>query len=159
MSGLSERSPGARLPALSWATPWLLGACVLLGCIKDTRVQRDRGGGLFGNAPEVGAPTRDRCASLGQSGVRPQCEEARALARIYVRRLSVTDDICLEGGFGEVPGAACLARAFVADTGPGQILVELREARPESRWFNHIQHQVWFAEEALVDLYLAERGY
>lgn len=141
---------------------WLLAVLAATGCsLRDTRVRRDvRPGGIFDTpAEEVYAPAKDRCVALGQSGVRRQCEEAKNLAQTYVRRLSTTDEVCLEGGFGEVPGAACLARAFVADTQTDKVLLEIREAKPESRWFNYIQYQIWFAEGALVDLYLADRGY
>ncbi|MBX5483988.1 MAG: hypothetical protein IRZ16_19360, partial [Myxococcaceae bacterium] len=94
-----------------------------------------------------------------QSWVRASCELAKYIAQTYVRGLGVGDEVCLEGGFGEAAGAACLARAAVVDVGSNQVLVEVREAQPLSRWFNHVMGQVWYEEGALVDLYLAERGY
>ena len=76
-----------------------------------------------------------------------------------MRRLSVGDQLCLEGGFGEPPGGACQTRAAVVDVGQDAVLVEVRDAQPGSRWRDHVMGQVWYAEGALVDLYLAERGY
>jgi hypothetical protein len=132
----------------------------LTGCLHDTRPADDMGGsGLFNNTPEVHAPKKDRCASYGHSSVRSNCDDAKYLAQIYVRKLSVGDDLCLENTFGEVPGASCLARASVSDAGLNRVLLTVREARPESRWFKQVQSQIWFDEEALVDLYLAQRGY
>jgi hypothetical protein len=138
----------------------LLPCCLVLlssGCIRDTRIPRERG--LFDSAPEVASPKRDRCQSLGKSGVRSECEEARGLGQVYVRRLAAGDEVCLEGGFGEVPGGACQTRATVQDAAPEKVLLQVQEARPDSRWFNHAGSEIWFAEGALVDLYLAERGY
>ena len=54
------------------------------------------------------------------------------------------------------PGGACLARASVADVSVGKVLVELRDARPNSRWASKESNQFWFEEGALIDLYLAE---
>lgn len=135
-------------------------AVALTGCLRDTRIQRDRGGpALYDSAPEITAPKGDRCKDFGQSSPRVPCEEERSLAQQYVRHLAPGDEVCLEGGFGETPGAACRTRASVDDTAPDKVLLQIREAKPESRWFNHMGYQIWFAEGALVDLYLAERGY
>lgn len=132
----------------------------LVGCLHDPRPADDMGGsGLWNNTPEVEAPKVDRCQAYGKSGARSPCEDAKYLAQIYVRKLSVGDDVCLESTFGDVPGAACLARASVSDAGLHKILLTVREARPESRWFKRVQSQIWFEEEALVDLYLAQHGY
>lgn len=130
------------------------------GCIKNTGPTRERSGASFlDGAPEIKGPTQDRCEKLEDTGRNAGCSDAKYLAQNYVRRLAPTDEVCLENGFGEEPGGDCLARAFVSDTAVGRVLVEIREAKPESRWFNHMQHQIWFQESALVDLYLAERGY
>ncbi|HEY0882088.1 MAG TPA: hypothetical protein VGD87_11185, partial [Archangium sp.] len=101
-----------------------------------------------------------RCAKFKSGGApSQQCEEAKYLATIYVRRLASGDEICLQGGFGDLPTGACLARAAIVDTATNKVLVEVREAKPESKWFNNEQHQFWFEEGALVDLYVEEHGY
>lgn len=133
---------------------WLLPLAV--ACFRDMRPTQDR---HLAEAPEVKAPARDRCDSHGTSAVRGSCDEAKYLAQLYARRLSTGDMVCLEGGFGDAPGPGCLARAAVVDVATDRVLLEVREARPESRWFQKVQYQVWFEEGALVDLYLAERGY
>ncbi|XXF78768.1 hypothetical protein P2318_03135 [Myxococcaceae bacterium GXIMD 01537] len=114
---------------------------------------------LVGGVPLIKAPGQDRCSGLGKSGVRPGCDEARYLGTLYTRRLSVADDVCLDGGFGEEVGAACRARAAVIDTAPNRVKLEIRSAKPDSRWFNSEGRTAWYEEGALVDLYLAERGY
>lgn len=130
------------------------------GCIRDTRVQRDRGGdGLMENTEIIKGPLKHRCVALGKGGAGKRCEEARYLGEIYVRKLDVGTDVCLEGGFGDEPNGACLARAQVADSRPGEVLLEVRGAKPDSRWFHKDQNQYWFEEAALVDLYLADHGY
>lgn len=114
---------------------------------------------LVGTVPLIKAPAQDRCKSLGKSGVRPGCDEARYLGTLYTRRLAVADEICLEGGYGDEVGPACKARAAVIDTGPDRVKLEIRNAKPDSRWFNSEGRHAWYEEGALVDLYLAERGY
>ncbi len=134
---------------------WLLLAFSVTGCALDHRPPRDRGAsGLSENAPLIEAPAASRCVSkkLG-------CENARYLAETWVRRLSTGDQLCLEGDLLERPKGACLARAAVVDTAPDRVLVELREAKPGSKWFDKELHQTWFEEGALVDLALAEQGY
>ena len=138
----------------------LFGLTLAAGCIRDTRPTRERGtGNLFDSAPEIAAPKTDRCSNYGKSALKAQCDEAKYLAHNYIRQLSPGDSVCLEGGFGEEVGAACEARATVADAELSRVLIEIREAQPQSRWYKHVQHQIWFAEGALIDLYLAERGY
>ncbi|MBI3182814.1 MAG: hypothetical protein HYZ28_11810 [Myxococcales bacterium] len=140
--------------------PLLIVLVLVPGCIRDDRAARERGGAaIFDAAPEVKAPLSDRCKAHGQSSARQSCEEAKYLAQTYARGLSTLDAVCLEGGFGEAPGASCLTRASVADADGRRVLLEIRGARPESRWFQQVQSQVWFEEGALVDLYLAEHGY
>ncbi len=144
---------------MRWTLTLVLGACAL-GCIHDTRAQRDRGaGGLMENTEVVHGPPKHRCSALGKGGAGKRCEEARYLGEIYVRKLDVGTDVCLEGGFGDEPGGACLARAQVGDTRPGQVLLDVRGAKPDSSWFGKEQNQIWFEETALVDLYLADHGY
>jgi hypothetical protein len=114
---------------------------------------------LLGVIPTIRAPARHRCEALGQSAARTACDEARYLGTEYTRRLSVGDEICLEGGYGEEAGAACKARAAVIDTAPNMVKLEVRGAKPDSRWFNAEMRHAWYEEGALVDLYLTERGY
>jgi hypothetical protein len=138
----------------------VLAAALLGGCIHDDRPQRDRGAaGLIENTQTIKAPEKDRCAGTRGSGAGKRCEEARYLAEIYVRKLDVGTDVCLEGGFGDEPGGACLARGGVVDTRTNEVLLEIRGAKPDSRWFKKEQNQYWFEEGALVDLYLADHGY
>lgn len=139
-----------------------VAALVLGGCVgvNEERGARDRAaGGLFGKAQVVAAPTVKRCAQYGSGIARARCDEAQELAQRYVRGLSTTDVVCLEGGFGEPAAGACAARARVSDAGNGRLLMDIQEAQPSSRWFNHVSSEVWFEDGALVDLYLAERGY
>jgi hypothetical protein len=144
----------------TWAgTLGLLGA--LAGCANHPafRPNPTDEDPLVGAIPVVKAPMKDRCAQLGSTSVRNSCDEAKYLATEYTRRLSVGDEVCLEGGYGDEVGPGCLARAAVIDTAPNQVKLEVRNARPDSRWFNGEMRHTWFEEGALVDLYLAERGY
>jgi len=154
----SERTRSAWMGAGA-ALALALTGC-LTGCIKDTRIPKDRGASnLYDSAPEVAAPLKSRCAALTSRSEKRVCEESRATAQGLIRRLSTGEMVCLQGGVAEPPRAACQARAFVEDTAPDKVLLEIRDAKPDSRWFQRLGHQIWFAEEALVDLYLAERGY
>lgn len=130
-------------------------------CVTEERASRVRGAsGFLENVPEYPAPEVDRCQKFKKGGgPAGACEEARYLGENYVRRLSTGDEVCLEGGFGDSPGRACLARGSVVDTATNRICIEVREARPDSRWFKKEQNQFWFQEGALVDLYLADHGY
>jgi len=138
-----------------------LSLLLLAGCLHDNRASRDRGAaGLFENVPVYRAPAEDRCAKQPKNTVSyTTCVDSRTLAQTYVRRLSTGDPVCLQDGFGEVAGAACLARAAVVDSADNRVLLEIREAKPDSKWFNREQNQFWFEEGALVDLYLEEHGY
>ena len=135
----------------------LLAMSLSLGCTA----RRDRGAeDWLQRAQLYKAPEVDRCSKFKKGGApAAQCEEAKYLGTIYVRRLSSGDEVCLEGGFGDSAGAACLARAAVVDTATNRVLIEVRQARPESKWFQHEQTQYWFEEGALVDLYVSEHGY
>ena len=140
-----------------WAS--ILLAAAAAGCLHDDRTPRDRAAPDFGQgALTVKAPP-NRCASHIKTALRGSCEEARYLSQLYVRRLSTSDQVCLEGGFGEPPAASCMCRASVGDVGTDKVLLEIRDARPESRWFKSVGAELWFEEGALVDLYLAEHGY
>jgi hypothetical protein len=140
--------------------PLALALWCVCACVTDSRPSRDRGAaGLFENVPVVPAPPKLRCDQYGKGAARGRCDEAKYLAEVYVKKLSTGDIVCLEGGFGEEPGGGCLARASVADTATGKLLLELKEARPNSRWAQKESNQFWFEDGALVDLYLAENGY
>lgn len=129
-------------------------------CIKQERGSRDRGAaGIFENTDEVKAPPKNRCEKLQKSSVRGSCDEALYLAQKYVRSLHAGDAVCIEGGFGEEPGGACLARAQVSDVANDRVLIDIRDAQPNSRWYSRVSNEIWFDEGALVDLYLGERGY
>lgn len=132
----------------------------MAGCLSDNRASRDRGAaGLFENTETVHAPLQSRCKKLGSGAAGKRCDEAKYLAEIYVRKLSSGDQVCLDGGFGDEPGGACRARASVQDVAPQGLLLELRNPKPDSKWFNKDANQIWFEEGALVDLYLQDHGY
>ncbi len=141
--------------------PYLLAVLAASSCITDTRTSRDRGAtGMLENVPLYQAPAQSRCAKYKDGGSRLKaCEEATYLANIYVRKLSATDEVCLENGFGDRPQATCTCRAAVADVSVNKVLLEVREAKPDSKWFTKEQNQFWFEEGALVDLYLLDHGY
>ncbi|CAM4129084.1 hypothetical protein G4177_18210 [Corallococcus sp. ZKHCc1 1396] len=146
---------------MKWTWAGLLAlALVDVGC-RSAAYQKNPNeeDAMSSNVPVFPAPAKHRCAALGKSSVRSGCDDALYLASEYTRRLSVGDEVCLEGGFGDEPGAACKARASVIDTGPNRVKVEIRQARPDSRWFQSEMRHAWYEEGALVDLYLAERGY
>jgi hypothetical protein len=142
---------------------WVVCGLLLggLGCSSiETRPDPRDEDPLFGsNVPVFKAPPADRCKVLGKSSPRPGCEDARYLGTEYTRRLAVGDEVCIEGGYGEEPGSACKARAAVIDTGTNRVKLEIRGAKPDSRWFNAEMRHAWYEEGALVDLYLSERGY
>jgi hypothetical protein len=144
---------------------WLLalGAAAALpsaACLHDDRPATDRGASdLFSRSPEIPAPLRDRCEAHKKSAVRGPCDDAKFLAQKYARGLSIGDQVCLEGGIGEVAGAACLCRAMVQDAATNKVLLHVADAQPSSRWYRYVGTEVWFQEGAIVDLYLQERGY
>jgi hypothetical protein len=141
-------------PRLLVLLPLMAG--VSLACATASR---DRGAtGLFESTQTVRTPLAKRCAK--HTGSRKSgCNEAEYLAQSYVRRLSVGENVCLEGGFGEPPGGTCLARALVFDTRDNEVLLDVKFAKPDSKWFHRESQQYWFEEGALVDLYLADHGY
>ncbi len=142
---------------------WLVSGWMLamVGCSRiETRPDPQDEDTLFGsNVPLIKAPKSDRCVSHGKSSLRSSCDDARYLGTEYTRRLSVGDEVCIEGGYGDDPGPACKARAAVVDTGPNGVKLEIRGAKPDSRWFRSEMRHAWYEEGALVDLYLADRGY
>jgi hypothetical protein len=140
---------------------WLALVALSLGaCVHDQRPPDERGAsGLFSTTPEAKAPEVDRCVALKNSSAGASCQDSKYTAENYVRHLSTGDSVCLENVFGEVAGAACLARAVVRDVGSDQVLLKVEDAKPESRWYHKVSSDIWFDEGALVDLWLAERGY
>lgn len=135
----------------------VVAAVLVAGCLRGAAPLRD--GELTDTEAMIAAPKADRCTKYAKSSLRQPCDDAKYLAQRYVDRLATTDAVCLEGGFGDQPGARCLCRAAVANTDPTKLLLEIREAKPESRWYRHVERQIWFENGALVDLYLAEHGY
>jgi hypothetical protein len=138
----------------------LVLVCVASGCLTDNRASRDRGAaGLFENVPIVATPEKRRCDKYPKGAARTRCDEAKYLAEVYIKKLSTGDMVCLEGGFGDEPGGGCLARAAIADTATGKLLIELKDARPNSIWAKKESNQYWFEDGALIELYLVENGY
>lgn len=136
----------------------MMAVLVSAACV-DTRGSQDRGG-LFNSVKVYKAPETNRCAKFKKgNAAEAACGEARYLAEVYVRKLATGDEVCLDGGFGDVAGAACKARAMVADTGTNKVLLEVRDPHPDSKWFKLERNQFWFEEGALVDLYLVDHGY
>jgi len=139
---------------------WTVSMGLTVACVTDSRPTRDRGAAnLFDQAPTIEAPKQDRCDAHGKGKTRKLCDEAHYLAENFVRGLSTGDEVCLEGGFGEPPRGDCLARATVMDTDTNKLLLEVKGAKPDSRWFQKQHFQFWFEEGSLVDLYLQDHGY
>ena len=141
---------------------WLPAVALALtsACLHDERPATDRGAsGLIESTQEIAPPVVDRCQKLKASGLRQPCDDAKYLGQKYVRGLSPGDQVCLEGGFGEPPAASCLARATVRDVATNKVMVHVAETQPTSRWYKFNGTEVWFYEGAMVDLFLAERGY
>lgn len=149
-----------KLSVLGLAALFTSGCVAMGAAATGGTAEKDRGtGGMFHSAPEIAAPARDRCEGLGPKR-KESCEQVRYVATNFARKLAVTDEVCLEGGIADpVVGGSCLARAVVMDTATGKVLVEIRDAKPDSKWFDKVQRQFWFAEGALSDLYLAEEGF
>ncbi len=133
----------------------------LAACTNSTRATRDRGAsGMLENVPVYPSPPKSRCAKLAaNSSLGKSCADAVYLAQLYARRLATGDEVCLEGGFGERNLRDCQTRAAVMDVNTNLVLVEVREAKPNAKWFGKESNQFWFEEGALVDLYLADHGY
>jgi hypothetical protein len=142
---------------------WVVSGLVLAlaGCSRiETRPNPQDEDTLFGTqVPLVKSPRVDRCVTHQEASAKSSCADARYVGTEYTRRLSVGDEVCLEGGYGDDVGPACKARAAVIDVGPNGVKLEIRSAKPDSRWFNAEMRHAWYEEGALVDLYLAERGY
>ena len=140
-----------------------LGLFVLLVCGLTTgcglglvkMVHTDEGGRF---ATRVGDPEVDRCAAQKDATVRLNCKKERDRAMEFVRKVSVDDQLCLEGTAmenGVTP--RCKVRAFVSDAGSGKIKLEIRETYGGSR-FEPMQN-LWYTEAALADAWLESAGY
>lgn len=121
-------------------------------------IRRDDANTMFG-AKRVAGPEVDRCHRHLDSPRLDACRDALFLAQTWARGLSIGDSVCMEGGVGEAVNRLCMARASVMDAGSSAVLIEFREARPDSRFAGQEMTQVWYAESALVDLALAEQGW
>lgn len=139
----------------------VLGALVGCSTSATSTTARDRGAGgsLFTKALEVPAPEVDRCEQYRNSTRDQFCQDAKFLAESWARNLSTGDPVCMEGGVAEEVSSACAARASVVDVGTNRVLIEIRSARPDSKYANDVQKQAWYEEGALVDLYLQEQGW
>lgn len=142
----------------------LAAAVLLVFCVGGCRAtaDRERGAtGLWDNAATVRGPAETRCARFkATSNAGKACADALYLAELYVKKLSVGDQVCLEGGFGEPEGRSpCTVRASIEDTSQQGVMLEIRDVAPGSKWKGKGAHQFWYDEAALIDLYLAERGY
>jgi hypothetical protein len=142
---------GFVVACLAWC-----GGCAALQAGPPSR---ERGGGMFETAQRIRAPKVDRCEAHANTTRLAACQDALYLAKSWARDLSPGDGVCLEGGVGEVAGPACLARASVVDVATNSVLLEVREARPDSRFRDAVQQQAWYEEGALVELFLAEQGW
>lgn len=138
-----------------------LGLAVLSAAGCRATADRERGAtGLWDAAATVKGPAEHRCARFkSTSNAGKACADSLYLAELYVKKLAVGDQVCLEGGFGDPPTTGCLARASVEDTSNQGVMLEVREASPSSKWKTKGSHQFWFEEAALIDLYLADHGY
>lgn len=108
-------------------------------------------------ADRVQDPKVDRCAAQKDAAVKKDCLRARAAAVEFVRKLSVEDQICLEGSpMSDGITRRCKARAFVSDAGSGKVKVEVRESTGTR--FKPMQN-LWYTEAALADAYLESVGF
>jgi hypothetical protein len=106
----------------------------------------------------VSAPSVDRCAAQAGATLQSQCRAERDVALRWVHRLSVDDQICIDGLVPlETELHNCSVRAFVQDTAPDQVKVEIRETPPGSPYKDISDY--WFNEMALADLQLQAKGY
>jgi hypothetical protein len=129
-------------------------------CQSDQRATRERGAlNVWDGPPIIKSPQIPRCRQKPSGAPRKNCEEAEFLAVTFVRRLAALDPLCVQGGIKAPPTSACQTRANVVDVGNNKLLVEILEARADSKWFQKEGSQFWFEEGALVDLILEEDGY
>jgi hypothetical protein len=113
-------------------------------------------GGRF--AERFQDPKVDRCESQKDARRKKDCLKAKDGALEFVRRLSVDDQLCLDGNpMSDGLTGRCKARAFVSDVGVGKVKVEVREVGAGTR-YKHMQ-EIWYTEAALVDDYLKSQGF
>ena len=129
------------------------------GCAANTQQN-----GLYrhgnDNVEEVVGPKSDRCSAYKDAQTTfQQCQEFKQAATNYLHGLNTGDDICVENGFGDAPTEACKARAFLIDADNHGFLVEIRYPKLDSKWKTKNQQKIYFHNEALIDLFLREKGY
>jgi hypothetical protein len=126
-------------------------ACPAVGLVPDV----DNGGRF---AERVKDPKVDRCETQKEPRRKKDCLKAKDGALEFVRRLSVDDQLCLDGNpMSDGLTSKCKARAFVSDVGVNKVKVEVREVGGGTR-YKHMQ-EIWYTEAALVDDYLKSLGY
>jgi hypothetical protein len=104
----------------------------------------------------VGPPRVDRCAQMGGSA--QTCQKARKAALVMIRKLSVDDQVCIDGDHPLAnPDRSCQVRGFVEEVAPNAVELEIRDAPPGSTYT--AMSNWWFHEEALADLELRGTGY
>jgi hypothetical protein len=139
-------------------------AVVGSGCVSGKRASAARPLGMSSEKSEAGgrgthriaAPEEDRCQKAAD-GLHDICAKVRDEGARYVARLSVDDQVCLDGLAMEKPTVQCKVRAFVADTAPQAVKLEIRESPPGSKYLP--MDMYWYAEGALVDRYLQMSGF
>ncbi len=126
------------------------------GCAPAVALPHTDNAGRF--AERKSDPKVDRCAQQKDEGRKKDCQRAKDGAVEFTRRLSVDDQICLDGNpMSDGLTSRCKARAFVTDAGVNKIKVEVREVEPGTG-YRHMQ-EIWFTEAALADIYLLSLGY
>ncbi|MHB1845978.1 MAG: hypothetical protein ACYCWW_14225 [Deltaproteobacteria bacterium] len=100
----------------------------------------------------------DRCAATSEALARRGCEKLRDRAQGQVEALHVGDPVCLDPPLGD-DQTGCRARGKIDDQDTSAMRLRIIEASPESRWRPRLDEQLWVENAALVDMYLAERGF
>jgi hypothetical protein len=140
-----------RLLVLLVAAP--LGGCALFGLVP----MKHANDGLR-DPHRVGRPTVDRCAVQPDAYLQQICRRERDDVLVFIRKLMVDDQICLEGNrITDGITSACRVRAFVEDVGLETIKLEIRDSPPGSDF--RIMDDYWFHEEALADWDLETAGF
>jgi hypothetical protein len=119
--------------------------------VNDTRVSRiDR---------RVEKPETERCLKYkSDPSLSGPCNAAKIEAGRYLQTLETGAEVCLENTFGE-PIKDCYARGVVIDPTAHATIVSITEVDSAHAKNFRNQEYVWFDNDALVDLYLAEHGY
>ena len=136
-----------------------LSLCLCAGCLAPAALAYmpavDNGGRY---ADKVQDPKVDRCKAQADLRRVEDCVKAKDRALEFVRRLSVDDQLCLEGNpMSDGLTGRCKARAFVSDVGVNKVKLEVREVGGGTR-YKHMQ-EIWYTEAALVDDYLKSLGF